>query len=50
MMQIDFVGWSKYTVGPSLAVDDVSFSKELCQQIPWKPIAGEIRDENFSTY
>lgn len=50
MMQIDFVGWSKFSVGPSLAVDDVSFSKELCQQIPWKPTAGEIRNENCSTY
>ena len=45
-MQVDFVGWSKFSFGPSLAIDDVSFTKELCQQIPWNPDEGEVRNEN----
>ena len=32
--QIHFVGSSNVSFGPSLGVDDISFSKEPCQQIP----------------
>jgi len=36
-VQIRFVGASKFSLGPSLAIDDVSFSKQPCQQIPVNP-------------
>ena len=39
--QIHFVGSSKISFGPSLAVDDISFSKEPCQQIPVNPGKGK---------
>jgi len=34
--QIYFVGFNELSGGQSLAIDDVSLSKEPCKQIPWK--------------
>ena len=44
--QIHFVGSSKFSLGLSLAIDDVSiddvsFSKEPCQRIPVNPGKGK---------
>ena len=41
MLQIHFVGWSKFSLGPFIAIDDVSFSKEPCEQIPLNPGKGK---------
>ena len=41
MIQIDFVGLNELSGGPFFAIDDVSFSKEPCKQIPWKPDQGK---------
>ncbi|KAL9987547.1 hypothetical protein ACROYT_G001872 [Oculina patagonica] len=35
-VQVDFVGLNELFGGQFLAIDDVSFSKEPCKQIPWK--------------
>jgi len=42
--QIYFEGFNKLPGGQSLAIDDVSFSKEPCKQIPWKHNEECIKD------
>ena len=49
-VQIEFVGYSPAFVGPFIAIDDVSFTKETCEYIPWKPDAGEERDVYFAVH
>ena len=39
------MGLSPLPVGPVIAIDDVSFTKEPCEHIPWKPDEGENRDK-----
>ncbi|XP_078357060.1 uncharacterized protein LOC144641914 [Oculina patagonica] len=41
--KIDFVGWSKSSSGPFIAIDDVSFSKETCRSIPWKTVEEQLK-------
>ena len=42
-----FQGFSELPSGKALAIDDVSFSKEPCKQIPSKQDAGEIETKRF---
>ncbi len=38
------MGLNELFGGQFLAIDDVSFSKEPCKQIPWKQAEGETRN------
>ena len=49
-VQIEFVGYSPLLNGPFIAIDDVSFTKETCEHIPWEPDAGEERDVYFAVH
>ena len=48
MTQIFFVGSNELPGKWFLAIDDISFSKELCKQIPLKKDEGETRNVTFN--
>ena len=42
------MGFNKLSGGQVLAIDDVSFTKEPCKQIPWKQSEGKVETRRFS--
>ena len=47
MWQILFEGFNELPSGQFLAIDDVSFSKEPCKQIPPKQDGGKVEIRPF---